>query len=42
LIRFNSGRYLHQVTPVQGAAARWTACSFRAESLNGDSVYCWG
>jgi hypothetical protein len=39
---FNSGRYLHRVTPVIGAATRWTACSFMAENRAGDQVYCWG
>jgi hypothetical protein len=38
---FNSGRYLHRVTPVIGQATRWTACSFMAESRGGD-VWCWG
>jgi len=42
MILFNSGRYLHRVTPVSGAATRWTACSFMAESRTGDQVYCWG
>jgi hypothetical protein len=42
MILFNSGRYLHRVNPVIGAATRWTACSFMAESRNGDRVYCWG
>ena len=42
MILFNSGRYLHHVTPVVGAATRWTACSFMAESLDGSAVYCWG
>ena len=42
LILFNSGRYLHQVTPVTGAVTRWTACSFMAESRDGSAVYCWG
>ncbi len=41
MIIFNSGRYLHSVTPVIGAATRWTACSFMAESRTGD-VLCWG
>ena len=41
MILFNSGRYLHRVTPVEGAATRWTACSFMAESRGGDA-YCWG
>jgi hypothetical protein len=42
MLVFNSGRYLHRVTPVAGAATRWTACSFMAESRAGDHVYCWG
>ena len=42
LIIFNSGRYLHRVNRVAGAATRWTACSFMAESRGGDRVYCWG
>jgi hypothetical protein len=42
MIIFNSGRYLHRVTPVVGQATRWTACSFMAESRAGEKVYCWG
>lgn len=42
MILFNSGRFLHRVTPVIGAATRWTACSFMAESRSGDRVLCWG
>jgi carrier-protein-independent halogenase WelO5-like protein len=42
MIVFNSGHYLHRVTPVVGSAVRWTACSFMAESKAGDRVYCWG
>ena len=38
---FNSGRYLHHVTPVIGPRSRWTACSFMAQSRDGD-VICWG
>ena len=41
MMLFNSGRYLHRVTPVIGEAIRWTACSFMAESRNG-AVMCWG
>lgn len=41
MIIFNSGRYLHSVTPVIGTTTRWTACSFMAESRSGD-VLCWG
>ncbi len=42
MIVFNSGRYLHRVTPVIGGATRWTACSFMAENRSGAQVYCWG
>ena len=42
MIIFNSGRYLHRVTPVIGAKTRWTACSFMAESITPGHVYCWG
>lgn len=42
MIVFNSGRYLHRVTPVCGDAIRWTACSFMAESQAGDETFCWG
>jgi len=41
MIVFNSGRLLHRVTPVIGAAKRWTACSFMSEGRDGD-VLCWG
>lgn len=41
MILFNSGRYLHRVTPVVGAVTRWTACSFMADGRGGD-VLCWG
>lgn len=42
MILFDSGRYLHRVTPVVGTATRWTVCSFMAESADGSRVYCWG
>jgi hypothetical protein len=42
MIIFNSGRYLHRVTPVAGNRTRWTACSFMAESRTGEEVLCWG
>lgn len=42
MLIFNSGRYLHRVTPVTGSVTRWTACSFMAENRSGDQVYCWG
>jgi hypothetical protein len=41
MIIFNSGRFLHRVTPVVGATPRWTACSFMAESRDGEAL-CWG
>ena len=43
MIVVDSGRLLHQVTPVQGETARRTVCSFMARSLAGDGVnHCWG
>jgi hypothetical protein len=41
MILFNSGRYLHRVTPVIGGTTRWTACSFMADGRDRD-VLCWG
>jgi hypothetical protein len=42
LILLDSGRYLHRLTPVQGACKRWTACSFMALSRRREATYCWG
>lgn len=42
MIVLDSGRYLHRVSPVEGARKRWTACSFMALSRRGDAMYCWG
>lgn len=42
LILFNSSRFLHRVSPVEGETSRWTACSFMSESRADDAVYCWG
>ena len=42
LILIDSGRYLHQVTPVVGRKKRWTVCSFMALSRGRDVMYCWG
>lgn len=42
LIVLDSGRYLHRLTPVQGARKRWTACSFMARARAGAATYCWG
>ena len=42
LVLVDSGRYLHQVTPVVGPKTRWVVCSFMAHSLERNSVYCWG
>lgn len=42
MIVLDSGRYLHRLSPVQGARKRWTACSFMALSRQRDAMYCWG
>ncbi|BAU91132.1 hypothetical protein MPPM_2527 [Methylorubrum populi] len=42
IVILRSGRFLHQVTPVEGSRLRWTACSFMARARSGDGVYCWG
>lgn len=42
LFVFDSGRFLHSVSPVQGPSPRWTACSFMALSRDHSSMYCWG
>jgi hypothetical protein len=42
MIILDSGRYLHRVTPVQGARKRWSACSFMSLSRQHDATYCWG
>jgi hypothetical protein len=42
LIVLDSGRYLHRLTPVQGARKRWTACSFMARARSREATYCWG
>ena len=42
MIVLDSGRYLHQLTPVRGPRRRWTACSFMALSRKRDAMYCWG
>jgi hypothetical protein len=42
MIVLDSGRYLHRVSPVEGARKRWTACSFMALSRKRDAMYCWG
>jgi hypothetical protein len=41
-IIIDSGRYLHEVTPVIGTQPRWTLCSFMARSRDEDTMYCWG
>jgi len=41
MVMFDSGRYYHEVTPVQGARARWTIGLFAALSRDGRSVYYW-
>jgi hypothetical protein len=42
MVVLDSGRYLHRVNRVQGAALRWSACSFFARSLSADANLCWG
>lgn len=42
IIILDSGRYLHRVSPVEGARKRWTACSFMALSRRREAMYCWG
>lgn len=42
MIVLDSGRYLHRVTPVEGARTRWTACSFMALGRDGAAMQCWG
>ena len=38
----DSGRYLHQVSPVIGPKKRWTVCSFMALNRDKGAMYCWG
>ncbi len=42
LVIVDSGRYLHQVSPVIGPKKRWTVCSFMALNQARDAMYCWG
>lgn len=42
MIVLDSGRLLHRLTPVEGSAKRWTACSFMARARGADATYCWG
>lgn len=42
MIVLDSGRLLHRLTPVQGPARRWTACSFMARARDASATYCWG
>jgi hypothetical protein len=42
LIVLDSGRLLHRVSPVEGPAKRWTACSFFALARDHGANYCWG
>lgn len=41
-IIIDSGRYLHEVTPVIGTRPRWTLCSFMALNNDHSAMYCWG
>jgi hypothetical protein len=38
----DSGRYLHELTPVVGNQPRWTLSSFMALSRSHHTMYCWG
>lgn len=42
LIVLDSGRWLHEVSPVQGARTRWTACGFMALAADGQARLGWG
>jgi hypothetical protein len=42
MIVLDSGRLLHRVSPVEGGAKRWTACSFMALARDRSATYCWG
>jgi hypothetical protein len=42
MLIFNSGAYLHRLSPVSGLQRRWTACSFMARSKDATAMYCWG
>jgi len=42
MLIFNSGAYLHRLSPVAGNQRRWTACSFMARGKNNSAMYCWG
>ena len=42
MIVFRSGKFLHRLTPVEGARPRWNACSFMAASRDRARVFCWG
>jgi len=42
MIVLDSGRLLHRLTPVEGPAPRWTACSFMARARDASATYCWG
>ncbi len=41
MVMFDSGRYYHEVTPVQGERSRWTIGLFAALSPDGRNVYYW-
>lgn len=42
LIVVDSGRFLHQLTPVEGTISRWTVRSFMGRDLTRPTTYCWG
>lgn len=42
MVVLDSGRWLHELTPVQGARTRWTACGFMALARDGHARLGWG
>lgn len=42
MVIFDGGRFLHQLTPVEGTSNRWTVSSFMALSRDHRAMYCWG
>ncbi|MAZ86685.1 MAG: proline hydroxylase [Cellvibrionaceae bacterium] len=42
MLIFDSGQYLHRLTPLEGQSRRWTACSFMAKAKQSNEIYCWG
>lgn len=42
MVIFDGGRWMHQLTPVEGSRNRWTVSSFMALSRDHRAMYCWG